>query len=38
MADVEGGMDRWKESWELSRSMFEEVGIQYEFSDYESDK
>lgn len=38
MADVEGGMDRWKESWELSKMMFDEVGIQYEFSDYESDK
>ena len=38
MADVEGGTDRWKESWELSRSMFEEVGIEYEFSNYEPDK
>lgn len=38
MAGTEGGMDRWKESWEITKELFDEVGIEYEFSNYESDK
>ena len=29
MTNIDGGMDRWKESWEVSKTMFDEVGIEW---------
>jgi len=29
--------EQWVESWELSKTMFEEAGVDYVFCDYESD-
>ena len=35
MANADINDERWKESWQLTKQMFDEVGIEYEFSDYE---
>ena len=30
MSNIDGGMDRWKESWEATQEMFAEAGIEWE--------
>ena len=30
--------DSWSDSWSLSKSMFDEAGVEYEFCDYKSNK
>lgn len=38
MANANLEHKRWRESWELTKQMFDEVGVEYEFSDYNPTK